>query len=171
MLDELNSLKDRLTAKHIMFASSDTFSDLYLYEFGYWNDGMPIRRYQRALERYGLDGYLDRRAEMTVEKVCRNDIGDVGESFRIIPAGTAMKASWECSRCSKCVDGCPEKALSMEDGTFSVDTGLCLGTACQRCRENCPSHVFDYSALRPRSRLKVYIAHANPTRRDYLLYG
>ena len=45
------------------------------------------------------------------------------------------------------LEGCPEHALSFDDGTFRIDTGKCLGTACQRCKENCPQHVYDYSAF------------------------
>lgn len=148
LIDELNSLKDRLTARHVMFASSDTFSDLYLYEFGFWNDGMPIRRYERALERYGMGGYLGRCSDMTVERTCANDIGDLGESFDIVGAGTSMGAAWDCSRCGRCVNGCPEKALRLDGDVFTIDTGRCLGTACQRCAENCPDGRFDYSAFR-----------------------
>jgi Fe-S-cluster-containing hydrogenase component 2 len=47
-----------------------------------------------------------------------------------------------------CVKGCPEGALSFDEGTFTIDTGRCLGTACPRCRENCPERVYDYSAFR-----------------------
>ena len=46
-----------------------------------------------------------------------------------------------------CVRNCPEKALSFEDGVFSINTGKCLGTACNRCQENCPDKCFDYSAF------------------------
>ncbi len=58
-----------------------------------------------------------------------------------------MQASWDCSQCGTCVKGCPEEALSLDDGTFTIDTGRCLGTACQRCVENCPEHRYVYSAF------------------------
>lgn len=150
VMDDLNKLKDKLVTRHTMFASSDVFSDLYVYEYGYWNDGMPLRRYRRALERYGLDGYLDREVPMTVERVCERDIREIGENLAILDLETAMQSQWECRRCMKCVEGCPEEALSYDAGTFTIRTGNCLGTACRRCESNCPDSVYDYSSFRIR---------------------
>ena len=131
-----------------MFASSDIFSELYIQEFGYWTEGMPLNRYRRLLERYGADGYLDREAPMTIERISGKDIRDTGDSLEVVHTETSMTASWVCSQCMTCVKGCPEHALGFDDGMFTIDTGRCLGTACQRCRENCPQHVYDYSAFR-----------------------
>jgi len=145
MMSELNELKDELVTRHTMFASSPVFSDLYVYEYGYWNDGMPLRRYRRALEGYGLEGYLDRTSEMSIEKVCDRDIRDIGDSLDMIDLGTSMHAGWDCSRCMRCVDICPEDALSFDSGTFTIRTGRCLGTACRRCESTCPENIYDYS--------------------------
>ena len=139
---------EKLVTEHTMFASSDIFSELYIQEYGYWAEGMPLNRYRRLLERYGAEGYLDREAPMTVERLGQRDIRDIGESLEVVSTETSMTASWECSRCMTCVRGCPERALSFDEDTFRIDTGRCLGTACQRCRENCPEHVYDYSAFR-----------------------
>ena len=109
---------------------------------------MPLNRYRRTLERYGAEGYLDREAPMTIEKPYSGDIRDIGESLEVVHTETSMTASWKCSGCMTCVKGCPEGALSLDEGTFTIDTGRCLGTACQRCRENCPERVYDYSAFR-----------------------
>ena len=147
-MDELNALREKLVTRHTMFASSDVFSDLYVHEYGYWNDGMPLRRYRRTLERYGLEGYLDRNVPMKIERVCDRDIRDIGESLTMMDLDTSMHASWDCSRCMQCVNGCPEKALSFEDGVFTVKTGNCLGTACRRCESNCKDAVFNYSLFR-----------------------
>ncbi len=147
-LDSLNELRNRLVTEHTMFASSDVFSDLYLYEFGYWAEGMPLSRYRRALSGYGLDGYLDREVPTSVEKVCERDIRDIGEGLEIAALTTSMEAGWECSRCLRCVEGCPEKALSLEGDRFRISTGDCLGTACHRCVEGCPEKAFDYGAFR-----------------------
>ena len=148
MLDDLNSLRDRLVTEHTMFASSDVFRDLYLYEFGYWNDGMPLSRYRRALERYGMEGYLDRETPTRVEKVCIRDIRDIGESLEIATLPTSMNASWDCSRCMACVNGCVGKAMSFDGDRFSIRTGDCLGTACMKCRESCPQGVFSYQRFK-----------------------
>ena len=147
-LEELNSMRDRLLTDHTMFVSSDIFRDLYTYEYGYWAEGMPLSRYRRALERYGVDGYLDQKEPPRVDRLYERDIREIGESLSALDISPVMTASWSCSRCGKCVKECPEKALSMDDGTFSIRTGYCLGTACQRCQEICPQHSYDYSAYR-----------------------
>ncbi len=150
LLEGLNGLREKLVTDHVMFASSDTFRDLYTYEFGFWSDGMPLNRYRRALERYGVEGYLDRKVEARVERLHESDIADTGGRLDILDVSPVMTASWDCSGCTTCVRGCPEKALSFGDGTFSVLTGYCLGTSCQRCEENCPERAFDYGAFRLR---------------------
>ncbi|MBE6524326.1 MAG: methylamine methyltransferase corrinoid protein reductive activase [Thermoplasmata archaeon] len=148
MLGELEGLRKKLVTDHIMFASCDTFRDLYTYEFGYWNDGMPLNRYRRGLERYGLEGYLDRTTPTNITKLYETDIHDVGESLEILDISPVMTSSWDCSQCGKCVRGCPEKALTMDDGKFTIRTGFCLGTSCQKCQENCPERKFDYQSFR-----------------------
>ena len=47
----------------------------------------------------------------------------------------------------KCVRECPEKALTFDEDEeiFMINTGRCLGTACNRCQDNCPEKCFDYS--------------------------
>ena len=148
MLEELEEIRKRLVTDHIMFASSDIFRDLYTYEYGYWNDGMPLRRYRRGLERYGVEDYLDTVTETMVTKPYKKDIHDIGESLRMIDSSPVMVSDWKCSRCMRCVKGCPEKALSSDENGFSIRTGYCLGSNCQRCQENCPEKVFDYSSFR-----------------------
>ena len=147
MLDGLEELRSKLVTDHIMFASCDTFRDLYTYEFGYWNDGMPLNRYRRGLERYGVEGYLDRETPTDITRLYETDIHDMGESLDILDLSPVMISTWDCSGCMRCVKGCPEKALSFEDGRFSIRTGYCLGTSCQRCTENCPERKFDYASF------------------------
>lgn len=125
-------------------AGPDVFSDLYVYEMGYWNDGMPLGRYRRVLESYGLDGYLDGYADAVVDRVCERDIRDAGEGIVTMDLGVRLIAGWDCRHCMTCVEGCPERALSFADGSFVIDASRCLGTACQRCSEGCPDGVFDH---------------------------
>ena len=159
MLDELEALRSKLVTDHIMFASSDTFSDLYTYEFGYWNDGMPLNRYRRGLERYGVEGYLDRVTPTEIEKQYEADIHDVGESLDLLDLSPVMTSSWDCSKCGKCARDCPEHALSISDGSVTIRTGYCLGTSCQRCQDNCPEHKFDYSSFRIRYLQLIYLVN------------
>ena len=147
LLDDLNDLKSRLRAKHVMFASSDIFSQLYVNEIGMWSEGMPDNRYRSILDGLGLCGYLDDIAQPVVEKVCRNDIRDIGSSMGVIDPSISIRGSWECSRCGRCIDGCPEGALTLQGDTFRINTGRCLGTACLRCEQNCPERKFKQSSF------------------------
>ena len=147
-LDELNELRARLLTNHTMFASCDIFRDLYTYEYGYWAENMPLTRYRRALERYGVEDYLDPGEPPKVDRMYERDIRDIGESLEALDLSPTMTASWKCSRCGRCVRECPEKALTLGDRGFTIRTGYCLGTACQRCQETCPEKVYDYSEFR-----------------------
>ena len=147
MLDDLNKLRDKLVTKHVMFASSDIFSELYVQEYAYWSDGMPLNRYRRILINYDVEGYLDEKPPIKNLTSNERDITDIGESLKIVDLNYSMTESHECSECMTCVKGCPEHALSFEDGVFSINTGRCLGTACNRCQENCPEKCFKYSSF------------------------
>ncbi len=153
LIGKLNSLKSKLVTDHIMFASSDTFRELYTYEYGFWNDGMPLNRYRRALERYSVGGYLDRYSPAEVIKLHETDISDTGVRLEILGISPVISTSWDCSECMNCVRGCPEKALSFKNGVFSIRAGYCLGTACMRCVENCPEKVFVYSRFLQNSKV------------------
>jgi ferredoxin/GNAT superfamily N-acetyltransferase len=57
--------------------------------------------------------------------------------FRIFPIAVDAE---KCTRCRRCVDNCPEKAITMEDSREDsfpvVDSSLC--ESCQRCVGFCP---------------------------------
>ncbi len=108
---------------------------------------MPLRRYRRILENYDAAGYLDDKTEIVNLQAHERDIMDIGESLQIIDLKYSMSEKHDCSRCMKCVRECPEKALSFDEDNeiFTINTGRCLGTACNRCQDNCPEKCFDYS--------------------------
>lgn len=147
MVDELNAIRKEILAHHIMFAASRTFSDLYVLELAYWTEGMPLQMYRNGLAALGMVPPGPSNGTTAIERWRQKDIWDVGESLRIIDPGVKLVGSWDCNMCERCVRSCPEKALSIESSTFVVDTGRCLGTACRRCQEGCPQHLFDYDAL------------------------
>lgn len=147
ILSELNALRQQLLAEHIMFATSDVFRNLYVYELALWTEGMAPDRYRKLLEGYGLSGYLDDHVTPRVERQVMRDIRDLGEGLDIFDGCTALTASWSCKLCMRCVQFCPEKALSFADGKFSINTGRCLGSACGRCEEVCPDRVFKQSSF------------------------
>lgn len=146
-LAQLNEMRKKLLAEHVMFASSDVFRDLYVNELAYWTEGMPPDRYRRTLADLGLDGYLDEISDSDVVKTSDRDIDDIGESFEMFDLQTSLAGEWDCSGCMACVRNCPEKALTKNGRKFAINAGRCLGTACARCRDNCPDKVFDWSRL------------------------
>lgn len=141
-IDSLNVLRKELLAKHIMFAKSSVFSDLYSYELAVWTEGMDTYRYSRKLAEYDQSGYLGTPLKPTIRKVSDLDIIDTGESLEMLDTKIEIRGTWNCSRCGICVRLCPEKALNMDNGRFIINTGMCLGTACMRCVENCPEGAF-----------------------------
>ena len=147
MIDELNDLVKKISARHIMFASSPVFSSLYIMELAYWTEGMPLHMYRMKLDTMGLGGYLDNDAEAAIDRRCVRDIPDIGDSLRISEPDVSLKASWECGRCMRCVHSCPEKALTFADPKFRMNTGRCLGSACLRCEEACEKRTFRRSAF------------------------
>ena len=147
MIDKLNAIRKEMVAHHVMFASSRTFSDLFVLELAYWAEGMPLQRYRNGLAALGFRQPEPGQNAPVIERWRQKDIWDVGGSLRILDPEVKLVGSWECSLCHGCVRGCPEEALSIDGSTFTVDTGRCLGTACRRCQEACPQQVFDYQKL------------------------
>ena len=147
LLDRLNDLRKELLAHHIMFASSLTFSDLYVQELAYWTEGMPRDRYLKNLDCLDIRVPVARSNPPTIDRLRRTDIWDVGASVQIIDSAARMTGSWDCSRCLRCVRACPEGALSIVNDGFVIDTGRCLGTACRRCEEACPQGTLSFSLM------------------------
>jgi len=147
MLDELNVIKKELLASHIMFASSPTFSELYLMELAYWTEGMPLDMYRTRLSTMTLNGYLDAQCQTVVERHCVSDIRDIGGSLEISEPNVTLEASWKCRQCMKCVQVCPENALSFTQ-KFRINAARCLGSACCRCEESCEDGIFKQSSFK-----------------------
>lgn len=148
LVDELNDLREDLMAHHVMFATSKIFSNIYVQELAYWTEGMPWDTYLMNLAAWGIDVSSTLHEHMPmIERRKRTDIWEVGESFEFIEPGVFLSGAWECDRCLRCVHDCPEKALMMREERFIVDAGKCLGTACRRCEEVCPQHLFSYAKL------------------------
>lgn len=147
-VDELNDIREGLLAHHIMFASSATFSDLYVQELAYWTEGMPWETYLRNLAVLGINAPSDQHEhEPSIERRGRTDIWEIGTSLKVIEPAVHLSGTWECDRCLRCIRDCPEEALLFRDDRFIVDAGRCLGTACRRCEDACPKRLFSYAEL------------------------
>ncbi len=151
LLDELQTIANGIRANHIMFAGDKIFSQIYMQELSYWDEGLTMDMYNQNNALEGIQALPKPRGRMNVHKMVSRDIPDLGERGLTIihDIGTELVGKFDgCTKCGKCVKECPEKALSMrEDGTFVVKTKNCLGTACYRCEMNCPQKVYKYNTL------------------------
>jgi ferredoxin len=63
-----------------------------------------------------------------------------GSAFAVSKLMTATVDEQECMGCGKCVDKCPEGAITMnEDGIAVVDKEKCTG--CGKCTKSCPAEA------------------------------
>jgi uncharacterized protein len=47
-----------------------------------------------------------------------------------------------CSGCRSCMEGCPQRAITVEKRISAVDYNLCTG--CGKCLRTCPTHALDF---------------------------
>lgn len=148
---ELNDLKGfakKLKASHCMFATSETFKNLYSIELSLWTYGMPMSSYNEMLDIYSLPHLPMEISEPQVERKMKRDIPDLGDFGMAVlenPGTLITKELIGCVRCDKCIEVCPEKALVIDESganpTAVIRSDLCDGAACKRCELSCPSHA------------------------------
>lgn len=155
-LDELRTFARGLRSTHCMFATSETFKNIYSIELSLWTYGMPMSAYNDMLDIYSLPHMpLEPTPNVAAVKRMDRDIPDLGPlGIAILPRiGVELCCTVPgCTRCQKCVDSCPEDALdiSFEEGgsVVSIRSELCAGTACRRCEMACPSKVLHLSGTK-----------------------
>lgn len=147
-LDELKEFAKKLKAKHCMFATSETFKNLYSIELSLWTYGMPMSSYNDMLDIYNLPHLPMEISEPQVERKMKRDIPDLGDFGMAVlenPGTLITKELIGCVRCDKCIEVCPEKALVIDESgtnpTAVIRSDLCDGAACKRCELSCPSHA------------------------------
>lgn len=152
LLDELQNIANQIRSNHIMFATDKIFEQIYIQELAYWDEGMTMESYNANLAQAGIQSLPEPKGTPEVFRVVKRDIPELGEfGLRILEdIGTELVGKFDgCTKCKKCVNECPEGALSMDaDGTMRVKTKKCLGTACYRCQMQCPQKVYKYEDLR-----------------------
>ena len=152
LLDELQDIANRIRSNHIMFATDKIFEEIYIQELSYWDEGMTLQMYNDHLTQAGIQTLPKVKGTPTVHRIAQRDIQDYGEhGLKILDdIGTQLVGRFDgCTRCGKCVNECPEHALSMDDdGTFRISTKKCLGTACYRCQMQCPQKVYQYDQFK-----------------------
>lgn len=156
-LDGLREFAKQLRADHVMFATSETFKNLYTIEYSVWCSSMPMSMYNDMLDMYNMKHIpLDYdTSDVDVERRTERDLPDTEKcKVRIIPCGTLLSGIVEgCVGCRRCVKECPEKALSIVPvGTSSykaqIQSDRCGGTACRRCERACPQKVLKCDDLK-----------------------
>lgn len=147
-LEDLKEFAKKLKARHCMFATSETFKNLYSIELSLWTYGMPMSSYNDMLDIYSLPHLPMEISEPQVEKRMTRDIQDLGDFGMAVlenPGTLITKELIGCVRCDKCIEVCPEKALSIDESgpnpVAVIRSDLCDGAACKRCELSCPSHA------------------------------
>lgn len=151
LLGEMQAIAKSLRATHCMFGESPVFEKAYILELAYWEEGMPWTQYMKFSELYRLPKLNPPQSSPKIIRQQRRDIDDLG-SLGLKQLGevglTISEVFSGCSGCGICVEGCPERALTLnEAGSLSLRLAQCNGTACKRCEQNCPEKVFKLSNL------------------------
>lgn len=147
-LEELREFSKKLRATHVMFATAETFKNVYSIEYSLWCTGMPMSEYDNMLDVYDLPPLSEPGPEVRVERLARTDLPETeGHKIHILEeSGTVLTGMVEgCKLCKSCVRACPERAISIVEtatGIFArVKSDRCAGTACRRCEQACPEGV------------------------------
>ncbi|RQD85203.1 methylamine methyltransferase corrinoid protein reductive activase [Methanosalsum natronophilum] len=154
-LDEVSEIARKITADHLMMASSKVFTDIYLSELSYWTHGMPIETYKEMLEMYNIPKPPEIFENAVLEKRTVKDIADVGiEGLDIVKEiGTTITELTDgCIFCHKCEKECPEDAIIIvekgDDFIAEYSTEKCLGTSCKRCVSICPENAIQLKDIK-----------------------
>lgn len=145
-LKELEKIAQELRASHCMFATSKIFEKAYLLELSYWTEGLPWEQYHKLSKMYHLPELPP--VELTacqVTKVDRDitEVGSAGVAVLEKVGREVCLAVFGCIACGRCVEKCPETALSLtDDDCLALRMDRCNGTACCRCEHECPEKVF-----------------------------
>lgn len=147
---ELQSIAKEIVGTHVMFATDQAFKDAYILELSYWGEGMPFKVLKKYLKKQGLPTIDVAGSTPEVEKWVEKDIPILGEEGLHVldQVGTYLQMYMEgCELCKKCVNVCPNDALSLEEKTVRIRTDLCDGAHCQKCIHACPPGVLDWAKL------------------------
>jgi methylamine methyltransferase corrinoid activation protein len=155
-LDKMQDVANAISSKHIMFAMSKAFEDIYVNEIAYWDEGMPFEMFNQILKDKGyrpLPAIV--RPKETI-RIVSSDIPIIGDrGLKVLDdVGVFLIGSFEeCIGCKKCEKDCPERALKVFDlgnkkYKIQIETEHCLGTACKKCESVCPQKCYNFSQLK-----------------------
>lgn len=146
-LDKMIRLAADLRKDHCLLSASEIFKKLYLLEFSYWTEGMPLSQYNRFLSKYELPELTLAQTVPEIVRPVQRDIKELGRLglVTIRDIGRVIHHEVEgCIGCMYCVKECPGRAISAGEriGTMILDESLCVGLSCRRCEQICPCKVF-----------------------------
>ena len=146
LLDDLQKIADEIESNHIMLATSSIFEKIYSLELSIYDEGLPYGEYEKWLLKYNIQEIPPLNENPKIHKIFKRDISlDSENAIETIDIENTMIASFDnCIKCMKCVNNCPENALSLSDDTFNLRSDICLGFGCLRCQSNCRKNAFEY---------------------------
>ena len=154
LLEDVIAIANKISADHLMMATSETFKNIYFCELATWQNGMPGKMYDQMLEMYGIPVYPKDTKHVTIEKRVKKDIDDVGPLGLdiVTDIGIILEAPVKkCTLCHKCEKECPEDAVKIVERNgqrfAKIDSQKCLGTSCKRCVVICPEQTMNHSLL------------------------
>jgi len=154
-LEELQDYANKLRAKHVMFAISNTFRNIFVIELSLWTEGMPFSMYNDMLKMYKLPPIPMKNVNAKVNKIVQRDIPILGKYGITVVEDVGIILSTrvsECIYCKKCIRECPEEAIEIieKDGKriALIRSDKCNGTACRRCEIICPKNTLKLRELK-----------------------
>ncbi|MDD3041744.1 MAG: methylamine methyltransferase corrinoid protein reductive activase [Methanosarcinaceae archaeon] len=147
---ELQEIAKEIVGTHVMFATSEAFKEAYMLELAYWNEGMMFKMLKKFLKKKKLPQIDLPSSILKIDRRVERDIPELGEEgLQVLErVGTCLSMEIEgCEECYKCVEVCPNGALSMEEKVARIRTDLCDGAHCQHCLHACPGDLFKWENL------------------------
>lgn len=71
-------------------------------------------------------------------------VGGAGARHIVVEAGRCVEVRHRMARCSKCVDTCPEEAITVRENRITIQPELCIG--CGSCASTCPTQALRTTA-------------------------
>ena len=155
-LDHMQDVANAISSKHIMFATSKAFEDIYVNEIAYWDEGMPMEMFNKYLIDGGYRPLPPIKRPKETIRIVSSDIPILGDrGLKVLDqVGVYLIGKFDgCTGCKSCEKRCPERALKVQelskgDYRIQVETELCLGTACKNCESACPVKCYNFSRLK-----------------------